>query len=154
MPRVRSDEVSQEDAPDPGGGDEKISSVTSPLGAGLPLLSRLRLLKEKQDNEERRGLPLASPSSVVNSPPPVPETEEPPQEVIGAGLPLLQRLLLLKAKEDRQAAAVATSVKLTSAFSGGGAAGGGSAHTVEVAKSPPISAALSPKPALGKVSFR
>lgn len=28
----------------------------SPLGAGLPLLSRLRLLKEKQEREERRNL--------------------------------------------------------------------------------------------------
>lgn len=76
-----------------------------------------RLLKEKQDHEERaKGAtpPILSPSpSSIKSPPPVVEEEEtddapppaqkpPPNEVIGAGLPLLQRLLLLKAKEEQQ----------------------------------------------------
>lgn len=36
----------------------------SPLGAGLPLLSRLRLLKEKQEREEKRNL-----VEVVHQPP-------------------------------------------------------------------------------------
>lgn len=52
MPRVRSDELSQEDQQHENGQHHPESShketVTSPLGAGLPLLSRLRLLKEKQ----------------------------------------------------------------------------------------------------------
>lgn len=44
MPRVRSDEMT-------GDGDEHIDikeKTPSPIGAGLPLLQRLRLLKEKQ----------------------------------------------------------------------------------------------------------
>lgn len=66
-----------------------------------------RLLKEKQDNEERcksATPPILSPSaSSLKSPPPVveeEETEHQTNEVIGAGLPLLQRLLLLKSKEE------------------------------------------------------
>lgn len=66
-------------------------------------------MKEKQDHEERGNNNTAtspailspSPSS-VKSPPP---TQEEP-EVIGAGLPLIQRLLLLKAKEERSAATI------------------------------------------------
>lgn len=44
MPRVRSDEMN-------GDGDDHIDikeKTPSPIGAGLPLLQRLRLLKEKQ----------------------------------------------------------------------------------------------------------
>lgn len=44
MPRVRSDEMT-------GDGDDHIDmkeKTPSPIGAGLPLLQRLRLLKEKQ----------------------------------------------------------------------------------------------------------
>lgn len=57
MPRVRSDDLSQEEPmTDPPAANQesnnnnsnKETTVTSPLGAGLPLLSRLRLLKEKQ----------------------------------------------------------------------------------------------------------
>lgn len=44
MPRVRSDEM-QGDGDDHGDIKEK---TPSPIGAGLPLLQRLRLLKEKQ----------------------------------------------------------------------------------------------------------
>lgn len=59
-----------------------------------------RLLKEKQDNEERAKSatpPILSPSSSsIKSPPPIPED---PAEPMGAGLPLLQRILMLKAKE-------------------------------------------------------
>lgn len=44
MPRVRSDEMTGDD------GDyfESKEKTPSPIGAGLPLLQRLRLLKEKQ----------------------------------------------------------------------------------------------------------
>lgn len=85
MPRVMSDDTSQED-----------ESYTPPqetkIGAGLPLLQRLKLLKEKQDKEAIEEVKASSEKFV-------PKEEEP--EVIGAGLPLLQRLLLLKQKEDR-----------------------------------------------------
>lgn len=64
------------------------------------MCSLCRLLKEKQDNEER-GKRVSSPtmlsptSSMLRSPPPISD------ETIGAGLPLLQRILMLKAKEDK-----------------------------------------------------
>lgn len=68
-----------------------------------------RLLKEKQDHEEQRNLTsnVATASPAILSPSPTsikspPATQEEP-EVIGAGLPLLQRLLLLKAKEEKAA---------------------------------------------------
>lgn len=50
MPRVRSDDLSQEDGCNDQQQNQEVkeTAVTSPLGAGLPLLSRLRLLKEKQ----------------------------------------------------------------------------------------------------------
>ncbi|XP_035448092.2 uncharacterized protein LOC118274590 isoform X15 [Spodoptera frugiperda] len=77
----------------------------SPIGAGLPLLSRLKLLKEKQDREEKVAKQRHSTSSVLSlTPQPTPSTSSAPDaepEVIGAGLPLIQRLLLLKAKEER-----------------------------------------------------
>lgn len=103
MQRVKSHDLSQEDASHHH--EQHAEPITSPLGAGLPLLSRLRLLKEKQEHEERSKSstpPVLSPSpSSVKSPPPVPEeAEEEPREVVGAGLPLLQRLLLLKSKEE------------------------------------------------------
>lgn len=114
MSRVKSHDLSQEE------NDKKDNIVepsivvqqsapqqptTSPLGAGLPLLQRLRLLKEKQDNEERAKIssPIVSPSSSsIKSPPPIVEE---PNEPIGVGLPLLQRILMLKAKEEKAAKA-------------------------------------------------
>ncbi|XP_023310870.1 uncharacterized protein LOC108917159 [Anoplophora glabripennis] len=109
MSRVRSHDLSQEE----GEKKEQIASepVVSPIGAGLPLLHRLKLLKEKQDNEERSKsvTPVASPtSSSMRSPPPV--CEEDTGELIGPGLPLLQRILMLKAKEDKAAKAAKTGV--------------------------------------------
>lgn len=83
MPRVMSDDTSQED-------DSYTPPQETKIGAGLPLLQRLKLLKEKQDKEAIEGF---KPTPEKNVP-----KEEP--EVIGAGLPLLQRLLLLKQKED------------------------------------------------------
>lgn len=69
------------------------------------MCSLCRLLKEKQDNEERgkrvSSPPMLSPtSSMLRSPPPISE-ERSADETIGAGLPLLQRILMLKAKEDK-----------------------------------------------------
>ena len=116
MSRVRSDEnYSREESLE----DQPAPAPTAKIGEGLPLLQRLRLLKEKQDREER-GKPLLTPTSPPPPPtsgtlsPPIlklPSPNEPKQqseepEVIGAGLPLIQRLLLLKQKEERERIAV------------------------------------------------
>lgn len=68
----------------------------SPLGAGLPLLSRLRLLKEKQDREERRVL-MEVPNQISEQSQGSVEPQ-PTQNV-----PLLQRILMLKSKSDNEA---------------------------------------------------
>lgn len=80
------------------------------------LMKISRLLKEKQDNEERgkghppQSSPLISPQSItVRSPPPIIE-ETSLTEPIGVGLPLLQRILMLKAKEETAAKAAKTGV--------------------------------------------
>ncbi|KAJ8713095.1 hypothetical protein PYW08_008399 [Mythimna loreyi] len=110
MPRVESDDSAhphnQEDMNgETTSGSKDGEKCISPIGAGLPLLSRLKLLKEKQDREEKVAKQRHSTSSVLSlTPQPTPSTSsavdiEP--EVVGAGLPLIQRLLLLKAKEER-----------------------------------------------------
>ncbi|XP_045770198.1 uncharacterized protein LOC123870799 isoform X2 [Maniola jurtina] len=108
MPRVESDDSQHQNADDNGEttGIKEPEKIISPIGAGLPLLSRLKLLKEKQDREEKVAKQRHSTSSVISPPPshPTPSTSSAPDiepEIIGAGLPLLQRLLLLKAKEER-----------------------------------------------------
>ncbi|KAF2364379.1 Ion transport domain [Trinorchestia longiramus] len=76
---------------------QRTSSIDEPqgvLGAGLPLIDRLRLLKEKEEREEKER--ASKPVNKLK----VEVVEEEP-EVIGAGLPLFARLKLLKAKEDR-----------------------------------------------------
>lgn len=82
--------------------DASASSVqeppVSPLGAGLPLLARLRLLKEKEEREERRNLM----ETHVHTP----EQQQPPldaQNPMNPNLPFLQRILLLKAKNEQEA---------------------------------------------------
>ncbi|XP_063833215.1 uncharacterized protein LOC135082356 isoform X2 [Ostrinia nubilalis] len=111
MPRVESDDSQPHNHEDINGettsGSKDGEKCISPIGAGLPLLSRLKLLKEKQDREEKVAKQRHSTSSVISPPPaqPTPSTSSAPDgeaEVIGAGLPLLQRLLLLKAKEERE----------------------------------------------------
>ncbi|XP_063628557.1 uncharacterized protein LOC134800041 [Cydia splendana] len=109
MARVESDDsqhINQDDTGETTSGSKNGEKCISPIGAGLPLLSRLKLLKEKQDREEKAAKQRHSTSSVVSpQPQPTPSTSSGPQsepEVIGAGLPLLQRLLLLKAKEERE----------------------------------------------------
>lgn len=47
MQRVKSDELTADDEECPKD-ERKEEKITSPIGAGLPLLQRLRLLKEKQ----------------------------------------------------------------------------------------------------------
>ncbi|KAM3959539.1 LOW QUALITY PROTEIN: cyclic nucleotide-gated ion channel-like [Aphomia sociella] len=111
MPRVESDDSQPHNQEDINGdttsGSKDGEKCISPIGAGLPLLSRLKLLKEKQDREEKVAKQRLSVSSVISPPhsQPTPSTSSAPDgepEVIGAGLPLLQRLLLLKAKEERE----------------------------------------------------
>ncbi|CAG9559415.1 unnamed protein product [Danaus chrysippus] len=111
MTRVHSDDSQQQEQGSHENGETTSESkdgekAISPIGAGLPLLSRLKLLKEKQDREEKVANQRLSTSSVISPPPtqPMPSTSSAPDEpeVIGAGLPLIQRLLLLKAKEDRE----------------------------------------------------
>ncbi|XP_028982557.1 potassium/sodium hyperpolarization-activated cyclic nucleotide-gated channel 1 isoform X2 [Diachasma alloeum] len=73
----------------------------SPLGAGLPLLARLRLLKEKQEREEKRHLmeTHAHPSDVTHST--VAQQSSADQlNPANPNLPLLQRILLLKNKTE------------------------------------------------------
>ena len=118
MSRVRSDEnYSQEESLE----DQSPSAPTAKLGEGLPLLHRLRLLKEKQDREER-WKHLLTPSSPPPAPGPLsppavrlqPPQEEPQaEEVLGAGLPLIQRLRLLKQKEDHERLTVQTTAAVT-----------------------------------------
>ncbi|XP_052739100.1 uncharacterized protein LOC112052652 isoform X2 [Bicyclus anynana] len=110
MPRVESDDSQHQNQDDNGettSGSKEGEKIISPIGAGLPLLSRLKLLKEKQDREEKVAKQRNSTSSVISPPPmhPTPSTSsalDTEPEVIGAGLPLLQRLLLLKAKDERE----------------------------------------------------
>ncbi|CAH0696897.1 unnamed protein product [Spodoptera exigua] len=110
MPRVESDDSAHPHNQEDNNGETTSGSkdgekCISPIGAGLPLLSRLKLLKEKQDREEKVAKQRHSTSSVLSlTPQPTPSTSSAPDaepEVIGAGLPLIQRLLLLKAKEER-----------------------------------------------------
>ncbi|XP_054004919.1 uncharacterized protein LOC128890458 isoform X2 [Hylaeus anthracinus] len=72
----------------------------SPLGAGLPLLARLRLLKEKEEREERRNL-METPVHVPEPQPTLPDAQNP----TNPNLPFLQRILLLKAKNEQEAQA-------------------------------------------------
>ncbi|KAG7196787.1 hypothetical protein KM043_017694 [Ampulex compressa] len=80
----------------------------SPLGAGLPLLSRLRLLKEKEEREERRNLmetqvhfPEQQQQQQQQTLVPSSEAQNP----TNPNLPFLQRILLLKAKNEQEAQA-------------------------------------------------
>ncbi|KAL2729095.1 cyclic nucleotide-gated cation channel beta-1-like isoform X7 [Vespula maculifrons] len=74
----------------------------SPLGAGLPLLSKLKLLKEKEEQEERCNL---METQVHAS-----EQQLPPAEALvptNPNLSFTQRVLLLKAKNEQEAKAQA-----------------------------------------------
>ncbi|XP_075154778.1 cyclic nucleotide-gated ion channel-like [Haematobia irritans] len=101
MSRVRSDE--KEETTDVKA--ELHDKTPSPIGAGLPLLQRLRLLKEKQDREERAVKstpPQKSPpnSHVTCTLSPQESIQEEPEREINEGLPLIQRLQQLKIKND------------------------------------------------------
>ncbi|KAF5280735.1 hypothetical protein FQA39_LY18018 [Lamprigera yunnana] len=95
MSRVKSHDLSQDDT---SLNDQSSSEpMTSPLGAGLPLLARLRLLKEKQDHEEKAN---SSTASLLASCPPAAKSPPSNDEPTNSSLPLLQRVLLLKNKEE------------------------------------------------------
>ncbi|XP_045503712.1 uncharacterized protein LOC123700519 isoform X2 [Colias croceus] len=109
MPRVASDDHPhhEDNVGDSAPAAKDGEKVVSPIGAGLPLLSRLKLLKEKQDREEKVQKQWNLTTSMISTqhPQPTPSTSSAPDaepEVVGAGLPLIQRLLLLKAKEERE----------------------------------------------------
>ncbi|KAI4504083.1 hypothetical protein M0802_000554 [Mischocyttarus mexicanus] len=70
----------------------------SPLGAGLPLLSRLKLLKEKEEREERRNL-METQVHASEQQPPLTEALVP----TNPNLSFTQRVLLLKAKNEQEA---------------------------------------------------
>ncbi|KAJ8676573.1 hypothetical protein QAD02_012360 [Eretmocerus hayati] len=72
----------------------------SPLGAGLPLLSRLRLLKEKQDREERKNL-VEMPGQAAEQVQTTIEVQAPACSSSSSGsVPLLQRLWHMKSKAE------------------------------------------------------
>ncbi|XP_047489239.1 uncharacterized protein LOC125039406 isoform X4 [Penaeus chinensis] len=101
MARVTSDEVTQAVSPGRAPSNEEPQGV---LGAGLPLLQRLKLLKEKEEREEKeRQKAKEEEESKKEEKPPEPEKEpEKEPQVIGAGLPLFARLRLLQAKEEKE----------------------------------------------------
>ncbi|XP_011296962.1 uncharacterized protein Cngl isoform X2 [Fopius arisanus] len=89
--------------------DERIEETSaseppvSPLGAGLPLLARLRLLKEKQDREEKRHLTEThAPPNDVTHPSAVQQSPADQLNPANPNLPLLQRILLLKNKTESE----------------------------------------------------
>lgn len=95
MPRVWSDEMAS--------GTDHSDEDPRPISPGIPILNKAKSDKEPRVNESKKCL-LSPP------PPPPPSTSETArkesanQEVIGAGLPLLQRLLILKQKNDQDVA--------------------------------------------------
>ncbi|XP_066592841.1 uncharacterized protein Cngl isoform X2 [Prorops nasuta] len=74
----------------------------SPLGAGLPLLERLRLLKEKTEREERRNLMDAAPVHTQESQQSHVDSLNTVPTPINQNVPFFQRILLLKAKTEQQ----------------------------------------------------
>ncbi|XP_054087020.1 uncharacterized protein LOC105215046 isoform X2 [Zeugodacus cucurbitae] len=99
MSNVRSDEKE--------GNEEKPhqDKTPSPIGAGLPLLQRLRLLKEKQDREEKAAkaiTPQISPPHVhiANTLSPQESIQEELETEVNEALPLMQRLQMLKNKQE------------------------------------------------------
>lgn len=89
MPRVWSDELAS--------GTDHSDEDPRPLSPGIPILNKAKSDKEARVNESKKCL--------LSPPPPISEVgrkESVNQEVIGAGLPLLQRLLILKQKNDQE----------------------------------------------------
>ncbi|XP_039960543.1 uncharacterized protein LOC120774809 isoform X2 [Bactrocera tryoni] len=117
MSHVRSEEKEEKK-------EEKThqDKTPSPIGAGLPLLQRLRLLKEKQDREEKAAkaiTPQISPPHVhiANALSPQESIQEEPETEVNEALPLMQRLQMLKNKQETKASDVKLTVKPTSTVS-------------------------------------
>ncbi|XP_050548189.1 uncharacterized protein LOC126909805 isoform X2 [Daktulosphaira vitifoliae] len=87
MPRVWSDELAS--------GTEHSDEDPRPLSPGIPILNKAN--KEVRINESKKCLspPIVTAESL--------RKDSMHQEVIGSGLPLLQRLLILKQKNDQDA---------------------------------------------------
>lgn len=89
MPRVWSDEMAS--------GTDHSDEDPRPLSPGIPILNKAKSDKEPRVNEPKKCLlspPL--PTSEIT------RKDSVNQEIIGAGLPLLQRLLILKQKNDQE----------------------------------------------------
>lgn len=108
MAKVTSDDTQQASSSQLAtAGSEEQQGV---LGAGLPLIQRLKLLKDKEEREERERnrnrdeTPKAANVTVSNIGPNKLKVEvvQDEPEVIGVGLPLFARLKLLKAKEEKE----------------------------------------------------
>ncbi|XP_050442387.1 uncharacterized protein LOC126846692 [Adelges cooleyi] len=89
MPRVWSDEMAS--------GNEYSDEDPRPLSPGIPILNKAKSDKEVRITESKKC--LSPPLSTVE----LLRKESVQHEVIGAGLPLLQRLLILKQKNDQEA---------------------------------------------------
>ncbi|XP_053950080.1 uncharacterized protein LOC128858115 [Anastrepha ludens] len=95
----------------------------SPIGAGLPLLQRLRLLKEKQDREERAVKPtiqhqISPPHThVASALSPQESIQEEPETEVNEVLPLMQRLQLLKNKQETNCGDIKSGIKSNAAVS-------------------------------------
>ncbi|XP_071452320.1 uncharacterized protein [Hetaerina americana] len=103
-------------------GSEESEQKVEVIGEGLPLITRLRMLREKEERE--RKLRERRRSSSKESEGEKAQGEEPqgskgeeqevrskPVEVIGEGLPLFTRLRMLREKEEREAAAAAAAAE-------------------------------------------
>lgn len=89
MPRVWSDDIAS--------GTDHSDEDPRPLSPGIPILNKAKSDKEPRFNESKKCL-LSPPPATFE----VTRKESVNQEVIGAGLPLLQRLLILKQKNDQE----------------------------------------------------
>lgn len=89
MPRVWSDELAS--------GTDHSDEDPRPISPGIPILNKGKSDKEPRVNETKKCL-LSPPPSTYETV----RKESVNQEIIGAGLPLLQRLLILKQKTDQE----------------------------------------------------
>ncbi|XP_036319742.1 LOW QUALITY PROTEIN: uncharacterized protein LOC118734140 [Rhagoletis pomonella] len=95
----------------------------SPIGAGLPLLQRLRLLKEKQDREEKAAKSTIqhqiSPRQghVASALSPQESIQEEPETEVNEVPPLMQRLQLLKNKQEMNCSETKSGLKSNPAVS-------------------------------------
>ncbi|XP_025420097.1 uncharacterized protein LOC112690326 isoform X4 [Sipha flava] len=89
MPRVWSDELAS--------GTDHSDEDPRPLSPGIPILNKAKSEKEPRAGEFKKCLLSPPPTTASET-----RKESMNQEVIGAGLPLLQRLLILKQKNDQE----------------------------------------------------